>query len=243
MNHRYLFILTQSIIYMEKMYFSKEEPHKKVFEKEKKKFNFLNLYSLYLFETNFKFREAASSDDAINFPDGFPIAKKLKGKQYRGPDFTKNLLTSEFAKNKKHFFIGLDNSDIEKLSNITKIPEKNIKVHNPPHVSGFEFDKKDVDLMKNKINKKKTDYLWICVGNPKQEILGHQLFDDINVEKIFNVGAALDFLLGKEKEAPLIFRKLYLESAYIGIMNPRRALKKVFGSFWALGKLGKVKER
>jgi exopolysaccharide biosynthesis WecB/TagA/CpsF family protein len=225
----------------QKLKFSKSDPKEEAKSKKAKKFNFLNLYSLYLFNKNSLFKESVSFKHAINFPDGFPIAKKLKTKQQRGPTFTYDFLTSNHAKTKKHFFIGISSKDKTKLSKITNIPPKNIKSYNPPFIKGHEFSKSEREKIIKKINKEKIDYLWVCIGNPKQEILSYQIFENINVNKIFNVGAALDFLLKKQKEAPKFFIKTGTESIYIGITNPRRALKKVFKSFYALIYLGKIK--
>jgi exopolysaccharide biosynthesis WecB/TagA/CpsF family protein len=224
----------------DKLKFSKEDPRKKVKIKETKKFNFLNLYSLYLFKKSPLFKESVSYRHAVNFPDGKPVAKKTKLKQQRGPDFTKDFLMSAHAKNSKHFFVGLSSKDKARLSKITKIPQKNIRSYNPPFIKEEQFSKKEREKIINKVNKEKVNYLWVCIGNPKQEILSYQIFEKIKVDKIFNVGAATDFLLKKQKDAPNFFIKIGAESAYIGIMNPRRALKKIFGSFYALRYLGRV---
>lgn len=206
---------------MDNMYFSKENPQIEARKKGRKIFNFLNMHSLYLFNNNFKFKESVSSRDCINFPDGMIIAKKIKSKKFRGPDFTRTFLLSDLAKKKKHFFIGLNENEIEKLSHITGIEEKNIEAHNPPFISGIEFSKKNKQIMTKKINSSKSDYLWICVGNPKQEILGYQLFDSIKANKIFNVGAALDFLLGRKKESPKFWQRTGLEWLYLGLQTLR----------------------
>ena len=224
-----------------KIIFSKQDPRKMVENKGTKKFNFLNLYGLYQFKKSPLFKKSISFKHAINFPDGKPIAKKIKTKQQRGPHFTKDFLMSVHAKNKKHFFIGLNPKDKIKLSKITKISQKNIKSYNPPFIKEEQFSEEEQKKIINKINKEKVNYLWVCIGNPKQEILSYQIFEKIKVDKIFNVGAAIDFLLKKQKEAPKFFIKIGAESAYIGIMNPRRALKKVFKSFYALRYLGNIK--
>lgn len=230
-------------IKMNNLIFSKENPFEKIKEEDKKIFNFLNMHSLYLFNKNSKFCEAVSFDSAVNFPDGVTIAKKIKVPKQRGPDFTRKFLSSNFAKNKKHFFIGLNEDEISKLSKITKIPEKKIEAYSPPFISGIEFSKKDKEKMINAINKSKSNYLWVCVGNPKQEVLSYQIFNEVDVNKIFNVGAALDFLLNKKKESPKIWQKMGLEWVYLGIINPKRTLKKIKMSFIALKYLKGIEKK
>lgn len=225
------------------MYFSSKDPQIEAKKKEKKNFNFLNMHSLYLFQKNNEFREAVSFGNSLNFPDGAMIARKLLIKKQRGPDFTRNFLMSKDARNKKHFFIGLEEKEIGKLSEVTGIVKKNIGAYNPPFILGIEFSEKERTKMIKVINKFGADYLWVCVGNPKQEILSYQLFDSVKVNKIFNVGAALDFLIERKKEAPRFWINLGLEWFYLGITNPKRTLKKIKYSFIALKYLGKVRGR
>jgi N-acetylglucosaminyldiphosphoundecaprenol N-acetyl-beta-D-mannosaminyltransferase len=226
---------------MEEIMISEKNPFEELKLKEKKKFNFFNMNSLYLFNNNIKFKEAISFDHAINFPDGSLISRTLKIKKFRGPDFTEKFLKSKEAKNKKHFFIGLKKEEIGKLSKITGINKENIFSYSPSFVEE-EFSKKERDLMIKKINKSKANYLWVCVGNPKQEILSYQLFYEVNVNKIFNVGAALDFLLEKKKKSPKLINNLGMEWVYLGITNPKRTLKKIKKSFIALRYLRSLKK-
>ena len=226
---------------LNKLIFTKKNPLIEAKFGKKNIFNFLNLYSLWLFNNNKLFQKSINSKNNLNFPDGKPIAKKLKILQERGPSFTRNFLQDDFARDKKHFFIGLEISEIERLSKVTKIPKKKIWAYNPPFIKEMEFSNKEKIKMIQKINNFKTDYLWICIGNPKQEILANQIFDSIKVNKIFNVGAALDFLLKRKKECPKILRNIGVESVYLGITNPKRAFKKIKKSFIGLKYLKGIK--
>jgi N-acetylglucosaminyldiphosphoundecaprenol N-acetyl-beta-D-mannosaminyltransferase len=224
--------------------FSKETPLKKATSQQRHIFNFLNLQSLYYFNNVPKLQLAIKSTNAINFPDGSTIAKKLQVPKQRGPSFTKAFLNSSHAKSKKHFFIGHGESSdeqIEKLPQKLKIPNKNIKTCNP-FTNKDEFSVEDKINIIQEINQFKPDYLWICVGNPKQEILSHQIFNEINVKKIFNVGAAIDFILKNEKEAPRILQNLNIEWIYLGFTNPKRTLKKIGQSFIALRYLDRIEK-
>ncbi len=213
--------------------FTNKEAIKEAKTKKKQIFNFLNMHSLYLFNKNSSFKKSVTFKEVVNFPDGNFIAKKLKIFQQRGPDFTSTFLHSNYGRTKKHFFIGLKKEDIEKISNITGIPKTNIGTHNPPIVQEGFSTKNKTTIIK-KINKFNPDYLWICIGNPKQEILSHQIFEEVTVNKIFNVGAAMDFFLNKKKEAPWIWRKLAVEWAYRGITDFKHSKTKILRSFIAL---------
>src|SRR3989339_549165 len=155
---------------LNKLFFTKKNPLIEAKFGEKNIFNFLNLYSLWLFNNNKLFQKCVSSKNNLNFPDGKPIAKKLKILHERGPSFTRNFLQDDFARDK------------EKIKMIQEI------------------------------NNFKTDYLWICIGNPKQEILANQIFNSVKVNKIFNVGGALDFLLKRKKECPKILQNMGVEN-------------------------------
>jgi exopolysaccharide biosynthesis WecB/TagA/CpsF family protein len=224
---------------MKKFIFERRHSLELAINSKKEIFNFLNMHSLYLFKKNALFREAVCFDRCKNFPDGNMIAKKLGIKKQRGPDFTRKFLLEDFAKEKRHFFIGLEEREINTLSKIAGISEKNIGAYNPPFIKKIEFSEEERGKMIKKINSFNTDYLWICIGNPKQEILSYQLFNQIKVKKIFNIGAALDFILERKKEAPKIWQKLGFEWMYLGITNPKRTLKKIKMSFIALKYLDK----
>jgi len=228
---------------MERLIFSTKNPFEEIKKIGKKQFNFLNLYSVYLFRKDKNFRKAVSYKNCVNFPDGTMVAKKLGISKQRGPDFTRQFLFSKESNEKKHFFIGMNEKEIEKLSKITGIAEKKIDSYNPSFISGNEFSEKDKEEMIEKINKFKPDYLWVCVGNPKQEILSHQILDKIKTKKILNVGAALDFILNKQKEAPRFWRNAGLEWFYLGFTNPRRTLKKIKASFIALKYLRSIEKK
>ncbi|MCA9487700.1 MAG: WecB/TagA/CpsF family glycosyltransferase [Nanoarchaeota archaeon] len=224
----------------EKLRFAKEDPFIRVKNSYKEIFNFLNLNSLYSYNNDFLFKKAVSYKNALNFPDGFTISKFLSIKQQRGPSFMARFLNGENSKEFLHFFIGLSKKDLPKLAKFTSIPLNQIRSFNPSFIKGKEFSIEERIKIIKEVNKFNTDYLWICVGHPKQEILGFQIFDQINVKKIFNVGAALDFLLKRKKESPLFFRKIGLEWLYLGFTNPKRTLKKIRNSLLALTYLNLV---
>ena len=75
-----------------KFYPAKIEILEKVLKSgERKVFNFLNLYSVYLFKKNKNFREAIinNQENNINFIDGSIPAIYLKARKIRGTDFTR----------------------------------------------------------------------------------------------------------------------------------------------------------
>ena len=208
--------------------------------KDNKIFNFLNLESLWHYKNNPLYSKLISQEHNINFPDGRLIGLRLRTKQQRGPAFTKKFLTSKENLDKKHFFIG--DTSVKELSNMTGIVEKNLHVHNPPYIKDSQFSKKEREKIINMFKKFKPDYVWVCVGAPKQEILSNQLYEHYPI-CYFNVGAALDFLLDKKRESPRFVRKLGIEWLYRLMMDFKHSKKKVWRHFGGLRQLRKVELR
>ncbi len=214
------------------------------FFKKKTIFNFVNSNSIYFFKGNRSYEEYILNEKNFNFIDGAVISIYLKGKRLRGPSFTKTFFQDkDLLKNKKHFFIGLNKEDLGVLcEKCPLLKRKNIFSYVPPYIKEtFIFPEKELNKIIKLINKQKIDYLWIGIGSPKQKFMSHQIYDLVNLKYIFNVGAALEFLLKKKKEAPTIIQKLGLEWLYRLITDFNYSKKKVWqsllGSFYMIGRI------
>jgi N-acetylglucosaminyldiphosphoundecaprenol N-acetyl-beta-D-mannosaminyltransferase len=207
-------------------------------ENKRKIFNFLNLYSVYLFRKNKAFRESLinNKENNINFIDGFPIAIYLKARKIRGTDFARYFLKNvENAKKAKHFFLGFEKEDIEIFrKKFPKIKNNKLFTYNPPYIKGEKFSEKEIEKICCLIDKSESEILWIGLGNPKQEILAQEIYNKTKTKFIFCIGAALDFLTGKKKEAPRYIRKLKLEWFYRGFVDFKHSNKKIWRSFMGL---------
>lgn len=199
--------------------------------------NFLNQHDLYQLNKLPLFNQSISNKTNLHMIDGFIISifislKKLKRVvRVRGPTFTKDFLSDkDLSKNKKHFFIGLNKTDLESLSN--KFPHlRNKDSYNPPYINGIEFPRTELDIMVKKINKFNPDFIWVGIASPKQNILSQALFKKTKAKYFVNIGAGLDFLLGKKKEAPLWIREIGVEWFYRLITDFKYSKKKVLRSF------------
>jgi len=69
----------------------------------------------------------------------------------------------------------------------------------------------------------KSRFTFVCVGSPQQELIASEAgrFDGSSGLALC-VGAALDFITGGQKRAPLLARRLGLEWAHRLLTNPRR---------------------
>ncbi len=228
---------------MEKILFESKFDFEKFFEENNQNrfiFNFLNQHDLYMFNEEKLFRESLLNKYNLNFIDGFLISAFLsfktfrKIKRIRGPFFTRNFFEKErWNKKKKHFFIGLGKEDLKKLK-VKFSHLKNLSAYNPPYIKNLKFSKDEVNEISKLINNFKPDYVWVCIGSPKQNILSADLFNKTKAKYFFNVGAALDFVLEKKKEAPKFIRTVGLEWFYRFATDFKYSRKKVWRSLIGL---------
>lgn len=206
-------------------------------------FNFLNSHSVYLFKHHKNFRKKLLNENNINYPDGFIVSLILSIKnlekisRLKGADFAKDFLNDKEAmKDSKHLFLGESNDELERLrENIPLLNKNNSFLYVIPYLKKEKFD--DTELIKL-INKIKPDYIWNKIGNPKQEILANDIMQKTDAKVIFNIGAGLDYLIGKKKRAPKILQKIGLEWLYRLITDFNHSKIKVWrsliGSFYSL---------
>jgi exopolysaccharide biosynthesis WecB/TagA/CpsF family protein len=214
--------------------------------KLRKTFNFLNLHDIYQASNKKSFKDSILDKQNINFIDGFTISAYLsilnikKISRMSGPIFTLEVLSNkELSGNKKHFFIGLEKEDLGELQK--KFPHlKNINSYNPPYILEIKFPHEELEKIAKIINKKNPDYVWIGIGCPKQNILSSALIKKTKAQYFMNVGAALDFVLGKKKQAPKIMRSIGMEWLYRLITDFKHSKKKVWRSLKGLSNLNLV---
>jgi len=226
------------------MKFTMKTPQEVIDDEKHAILNFQNLYSVYLFYKNPIFQKEIMNTKNHIFPDGASVSTILSIKYMRripriiGPLFTKEFLMR--ASDKKHFIIGLTDSEVKNIFLMfPQISKENIKTYNPPFIKNLVFPKKEIDKIAIQIKNFNPDFVWVGLGNPKQEILANQLYKKYPCF-YFNVGAALDYLAGKKKQSPIIFRSLGLEWFYRGITDFKNSNKKILRSFIGLRYLGKI---
>jgi N-acetylglucosaminyldiphosphoundecaprenol N-acetyl-beta-D-mannosaminyltransferase len=210
--------------------------------KEKTVFSFMNSHCIYEFKTNKDYRNATTSHNIkhrINSIDGSLLAVVLsiknfkRAKRLQGPKLMKLFLMDKELNNcKKHFFIGYENKDLDKLcKSYPHLDRKNIFGYLPSFVEGNVFPKDEVKKMEKLINENKIDYLWNGMGCPKQQILSEQLINRANAKYFFNVGAALNFNIGKISRAPIIFQKFGIEWLHRLYTDPKLTSMRLYPSF------------
>jgi N-acetylglucosaminyldiphosphoundecaprenol N-acetyl-beta-D-mannosaminyltransferase len=89
---------------------------------------------------------------------------------------------------------------------------------------GFENDPEQLADVLEKIRAADLDILFLALGTPKQEIFAGQRLDEMGAKVTVCVGAAIDFVAGRQRRAPVLLRRTGLEWAYRAVHEPRRLI-------------------
>jgi len=147
-------------------------------------------------------------------------------KRVQGSDLTDEILKSAGEKNYKIYFLnwvgGL--SETEEIKKFVQEKFGQIEIEG----QGIERGGKDIDLAK--INNFKPDILFVALGAPFQEkIISRYLSKITSVRLAMSIGGTFDFITGKIKRAPKIFRNLGLEWIWRLLKQPWR-IKRIFNA-------------
>lgn len=167
----------------------------------------------------------------LALPDGKPLSILCKMKGYRfaervtGPDLMGEIFRLSEIEGYRHYFYGSTNETLEALKkNVLKIyPRLEIAgMYSPPfhHVSNREDDE-----IVGLINAADTDFIWVGLGAPKQEVWMSNHNGRVKGLMI-GVGAGFDYYAGNIKRAPLWMQNLSLEWVYRLFQDPKRLFKR-----------------
>lgn len=187
---------------------------------------FVNVHSLTEATQDSKTREALLQA-TFSFPDGMPLvwASHLKANPIRervcGPDFMTALMQTK--RGQTFGFIGGLPGQAEKIALRFGILGLS---YCPPFRSfsganALEDWNAFVRLCREK-NGIIPRFVWVCLGAPKQELWMQTVSPVATDVSFFGVGAAIDFLAGEKKRAPVWVQKIGLEWGFRLIQEPRR---------------------
>ncbi len=214
---------------------------------EKAVIDFLNGYSVYLYENNADFRNSLGKCRYYNFPDGVIISifHLMKHGSWlprtTGPEFTEFFLQQDkYMRNSRHFFLGINETNMNAMmKRFPLLKPANVAHYNPPYIKGLHFPKSEINKIVGLINKHRPDYLWMGLGNPKKEIMLGEIFGRAGFRTAFPVGAAFDFFSGAKKQAPKAVRALGLEWLFRLVTDFGYSKGKVGNSFRSLSMLNR----
>ncbi len=177
---------------------------------------------IYMAKNNDDFKKILNSSD-INTADGIGVVYAAKilntpiPERVAGYDLSRELL-KVMNENKLSLFLfggkpGV--ADIAKENINSKYPDINICGTENGY---FENSDKIIEH----INQKNPDFLFVCLGAPKQEKWIYENKDKLNCKVMMGIGGSLDVYANVAKRAPKIFIKLNIEWLYRLFKNPSR---------------------
>lgn len=196
----------------------------------------VNAYTLALAEKDPLYAEILR-DDAVNLPDGRPIAlvSKMMGhvprlRQVRGPQLFLDIFDLGRRHGLRHYLLGSSPEVLESLQNrlVADFPGcKIVGVESPPYrpLSPEEYEAQD-----RRIRAASPHIVWVGLGTPKQDAEAQRLAESTGATTIA-VGAAFDFAAGHLPEAPSWLTRYGLEWLFRLASEPRRLWKRyLFGN-------------
>lgn len=174
---------------------------------------------------------------ALSLCDSRILEKMLrfKGKEVQevipGSDLTKYLFDHVLTGSDKVLVVGVEDVFMDKLRVL--YPSLNIQHINPS--MGFIKKEEEVSSLLDQIKNINANYVFLCVGSPRQEILADKISTCGMVGGVgLCVGASILFIVGAEQRAPILFQRFHLEWAYRIFQDPRRLALRYFKNFLSL---------
>ncbi|RYG98147.1 MAG: glycosyltransferase, partial [Alphaproteobacteria bacterium] len=148
------------------------------------------------------------------------IMKRVRIPVAPGSDLTQRLLDDARTVDIPIFVVGLREDALERLVHL--YPRHSFRHHFPP--MGFISDSQSIEACLNFLAEHSGKKIVVlAVGAPQQEILAARwsaLAESSGVA--ICTGAALDFIVGAQKRAPLFMRRAGLEWLFRLLANPKR---------------------
>jgi N-acetylglucosaminyldiphosphoundecaprenol N-acetyl-beta-D-mannosaminyltransferase len=130
------------------------------------------------------------------------------------------------------FILGGSSEDLISYRSATMIQKKYPDINLVGHSSEFSYKPKDdietIKFIEKRMKEKSIkvlDLLLVAYGHQKQEFWIERNSIKIPARVSIGVGGTLDFIAGKVKRAPFIFRSLGLEWLFRLVMQPNRFLR------------------
>ncbi|MFH1691843.1 MAG: WecB/TagA/CpsF family glycosyltransferase [Candidatus Omnitrophota bacterium] len=189
---------------------------------------YFNADCLYKSQKDKEYRDILNSADLV-LPDGIALAliTRLFGGRMKdnlnGTDFLPSLMKKAAELKYKMYFLGGRKGVAVGAAEamMKKVPGIEIV---GAHNGYFVDDQAVID----KINASGADILFVAMGVPLQEKWIFKYRAQLNPKLCVGVGALFDYLSGRVKRAPKIFRILRLEWLWRVFIEPKRMFKRYF---------------
>lgn len=166
-------------------------------------------------------------------PDGGPLSVIGRKRGFpdmgrvTGPDLMGEIFKMSAHDKYRHFFLGSTEKTLITLKEKLQRDYPGIQISGMYSPSFGTIDDTENKKIIEDINKSNSDFVWIGLGAPKQEIWMKQHVDMIKGVMI-GVGAGFDYYAGNIKRAPEWMQKNSLEWLYRLIQEPTRLFRRYF---------------
>ena len=138
----------------------------------------------------------------------------------RGVDFFRSYLENRNPK-VKNFFVAPDEQSSSRLKDYLSVHYQEITVAGV-FVPSVNSDWRVLySEIAREIQEKNVNVVWVSVGSPKQDNICAEISRELQIDSVA-IGAAVKFLTGEVKEAPLVMRKFGLEWVHRIAQDPGR---------------------
>jgi len=148
-----------------------------------------------------------------------------------GSDLTEYMFDNILSRSDRVMILGSTFQDVQALKR--KYDFTCLEYYSPPF--GFIESKDEIDKIILAVKEFNPRYVFLALGSLRQEALACKLKPVLhNRCDLYCIGASIDFLVGAQKRAPKVFRRLHLEWFYRLLTNPRRLIRRYFLDFLRL---------
>jgi len=196
---------------------------------------FINAHCFNLAQKNNDYFHAVREADMIlNDGAGIELGARLAGIRLRenmnGTDFTPELLKLAAKMDKKVFLLGSREEVIQRAKHVLEKKYTGLTIAGVHH--GF-FSSDQEKHITETINRSGAELLLVGMGVPRQELWIHRNRKELkNIKIAAAVGAAVEFMAGEVKRAPVWMRRIRMEWFYRFLREPARMFSRYFiGNF------------
>jgi N-acetylglucosaminyldiphosphoundecaprenol N-acetyl-beta-D-mannosaminyltransferase len=162
---------------------------------------------------------------AVLIPDGIGVvaaARMLGLGQFNrvpGSELMPKLCDLAARTGRRVFLFGATPEVNERTAQVLRERYRGLKIAGAQH--GYLTDDEMPGLI-DRINRSKTDIVFVALGSPKQEAWIDRYLPQLNVKLCQGVGGTFDVIAGHVKRAPAAFRAVHLEWFFRLVANPNR---------------------
>ncbi|MBA2127410.1 glycosyltransferase [Hyphomicrobium methylovorum] len=196
----------------------------------------LNLDHLVKLRRNDAFRRAYANATIVT-ADGAPVAMLARRQDERierttGADMVLPLIRAAAASHLPIYLFGSSPDILRDVSaKLRELTHGSIDIRGAASPSlSFNPEGAEADAALDAIKRSGARLCFVALGAPKQEVFAERARAEGIACGMVCIGAALDFIVGAQTRAPLVFQKTGLEWAWRLASNPRRLAKRYLDS-------------